>query len=73
MRSKKHEQNLRHLAVAEANARVARVALDHTHSAITMLEIGPSSTSVKAACDGVQNAMRNLESEIAKLERVVCS
>lgn len=73
MRSKKHEQNLRHLAVAEANARVARVALDHTHSAITMLEIGLSSTSVKAACDGVQSAMRNLESEIAKLERVVCS
>jgi hypothetical protein len=71
--SRKHEQNLRHLAVAEANARIARVAFDHTHSAITMLEVGLSSTGARAACDSVQNAMRHLESEIAKLERVICS
>lgn len=73
MTSKKHELNVRSLATAEANVRIARVALDHVDDAIRRLEIGLSSTNAKATSDGVQNALRALESEIARLERVVHS
>jgi uncharacterized protein (DUF3084 family) len=71
--SKKHERNLRYLARAEAYARVAADALHQVGVSISQLEIGPSSNSAQIAYDAAEHRSRDLETELSKLERVVCS
>jgi hypothetical protein len=71
--SKKHERNLRFLARAEAYARIAAEALHQTGVSISQLEIGPSSATAQSAYDDAKHRMRELEAELGKLERVVCS
>ena len=71
--SKKHDRNLRYLARAEAYARVASEALHQAGVSLSQLEIGPSVGSAQAAHDSVAHRMRELEAELGKLERLVCS
>jgi hypothetical protein len=71
--SKKHEKNLRYLARAEAYTRIAAEALHQAGVAISQMEIGPSSDSARNVYDAANHRMRELESELGKLERLVCS
>lgn len=71
--SKKHDRNLRYLARAEAYARVASEALHQAGVSLSQLEIGPSVGSAQSAHASVSHRMRELEAELGKLERVVCS
>jgi hypothetical protein len=71
--SKKHERNLRYLARAEAYVRIAVEALHQAGGAISQMEIGPSVASAQASYDDANRYTRELESEIGKLERLVCS
>lgn len=71
--SKKHERNLRYLARAEAYARIAAEALHQAGVAISQMEIGPSVDSARSAYDDTNHRLRALESELGKLERLVCS
>jgi hypothetical protein len=71
--SKKHEKNLRYLARAEAYARIAAEALHQAGVAISQIEVGPSVDSAQHAYLGAKHRMRDLESELDKLERLVCS
>lgn len=70
--SKKHEQNLRCLTRAEAYVRVAAEALHQAGVSISQLEIGLSVNAAKSTCDDANHRMRDLESELGKLERLVC-
>jgi hypothetical protein len=69
--SKKHDRNLRYLARAEAYARIAAEALHQAGVAISQLEIGPSSEAAQSAYDSAKHRMRELETELGKLERLV--
>jgi hypothetical protein len=71
--SKKHDRNLRYLARAEAYARVASEALHQVGVSLSQLEIGPSVGSAQSAYESVTHRMRELEAELGKLERLVCS
>lgn len=71
--SKKHERNLRYLARAEAYARIAAEALHQAGVSISQLEIGPSADQAQFTYDEAKHRMRELESEIGKLESLVCS
>lgn len=71
--SKKHERNLRYLARAEAYARVAAEALHQAGVSISQLDVGPSISATQLAYDSVNNRMRDLESALGLLERLVCS
>ena len=71
--SKKHERNLRFLARAEAYARVAAEALHLAGVSISQLEIGPSVDPAQSAYDDATHRMRDLETALGKMERVVCS
>lgn len=71
--SKKHEKNLRYLARAEAYARIASEALHQAGVAIGQIEVGPSVNSARSAYDVANHRMRDLESALGDLERLVCS
>ncbi len=71
--SKKHERNLRYLARAEAYACVAAEALHQAGVSISQMEIGPSVDLARSAYDDAHHRMRELETELGKLERVVYS
>jgi hypothetical protein len=71
--NKKHERNLRYLARAEAYARIAAKALHQAGVSISQLEIEPSTDHVQFVYDETNHRMRELESELGKLERLVCS
>lgn len=71
--SHKHERNLRYLARAEAYVRIASEALHQAGVSIAQLEIGASARPAQAAHDNANHRMRELESELNKLERLVCS
>ncbi len=71
--SKKHERNLRFLTRAEAYVRIASETLHQAGVQISQLEIGPSSAAAQSAYDNAKSRMRELEAELGKLERLVCS
>jgi hypothetical protein len=71
--SKKHEKNLRYLVRAEAYAQIAADALHQAGVAISQIEVGPSVDSARSAYDVANHRMRDLEAELGKLERLVCS
>ncbi len=71
--SKKHDKNLRYLARAEAYARVAAEALHQAGVSISQLDIGPSSSAAQSAYDSANHRMRELDAELCKIERLVCS
>ena len=73
MSMKKHERNLRYLSRAEAYVRIAAEALHQAGVSISQLEIGPSVNSAQSSCDDTSRRMRALESELGKLEKLVCS
>ena len=69
----KHERNLRYLARAEAYARIATEALHQAGVSISQLEVGPSVGPAMGAYDNVNHRMRDLDAELVKLEKLVCS
>lgn len=71
--SKRHDRNVRYFAVARANAQLVADALDRCESALTQLDVGPSNEIARRDAEQVRHRLRNLESELDKLERLVCS
>lgn len=71
--SKKHDRNLRYLARAEAYTRVAAEALHQAGASLSQMEIGASIASAQSSYDNASHHMRELDSELIKLEKLVCS
>jgi hypothetical protein len=71
--SKKHDQNLRYLARLQAFFFVAHEALYQAGSALSQLEVGPSSEGARRVHEKATHALNDLQVEIGKLERTVCS
>ena len=71
--SKKHERNLRYLARTQAYAHVATEALHQAGASISQMEVGPSASAAQAAYDRANHSMRELDSAIEGLAKLVCS
>lgn len=70
---KKHDQNVRYLAVALAHQQVAEDAIDRAERALTMLDVGASNNLSRAAAEQARAKVRELATELYVLERLVCS
>lgn len=71
--SKKHDRNVRYFAMARVNAEVAIDAISRCASSLTHLEIGPSNELARSAADVARRKLNELDQELNKLERLVCS
>lgn len=71
--SRRHDFNVRCLAVVRANARVLSDALDRAESALTQMEVGASNATARRAAEAVRHRVNDLETQLAALERLVCS
>ena len=71
--SAKHDRNVRYLARVQAYARIATEALHQAGVSLSQMEVGPSIGTAQTAYDTANHRMRDLDAEITKLKRLVCS